>query len=390
MPSPLPRRPPVGQLSPDFRQRLGQIVLHEAPFQVAVIDRKMHVVCTNPGFDEVFTARADFCFEAFKGRTAPCEECPALATFADGRPRHTEEEGVTRQGDEITYRVKAVPVSGPEQEVEHVLLMTVDITREAELEQGLEQAERLASVGLTLAGMAHTIKNILAGLEGGIYVVDSGLQRDNPDRMRGGWEMVQQYIEQLTALVKNLLRFSRPGEPVRTPVAPKDMVKDVVQLFESKAELVNVELVSRVEEGLVPLSMDQPAIHACLSNLVSNSLDACVWDPDDRKAHRIVLTARPSVAGGVVFEVSDNGMGISEEDQKKIMSAFFTTKGIRGTGLGLLLTRKTVLEHGGTISFNSTQGQGATFFIEIPSGGAMERKKQELNGASHEQEDTGH
>jgi len=238
--------------------------------------------------------------------------------------------------------------------------------RVAELEQQLEQAERLASAGLTMAGMAHSIKNILGGLEGGVYVVNSGIKSENLDRTKGGWEMVQQYIDQLTVLVQNLLRYAKPDKPARELVEPGVLAKDVCQLFESKAELVNVAVECRVEQGLEPLSLDRPGMHACLTNLVSNALDACMLDPDDEKQHRIVILVSPTPDRGVIFEVQDNGMGIAEEDQQKILSAFFTTKGIRGTGLGLLLTKKTVEEHGGKISFFSTPGQGATFQLELP------------------------
>jgi len=117
---------------------------------------------------------------------------------------------------------------------------------------------------------------------------------------------------------------------------------------------------------LEPVPMDPDAMHACLTNLVGNAIDACTWDPDTDKAHRIELRALSRPEGGVVFEVSDNGMGISEENQPKILAVHFTTKGIRGTGLGLLLTRKVVEEHGGTIAFASTPGEGTVFKIQLP------------------------
>jgi hypothetical protein len=97
-------------------------------------------------------------------------------------------------------------------------------------------------------------------------------------------------------------------------------------------------------------------------------MDACMWDPDAAdKDHRIVVAARAGAGGGVVFEVSDNGMGIAEENQAKVLATSFTTKGIRGTGLGLLLTKKAVAEHGGAMGFESTPGEGTSFRIELPA-----------------------
>jgi signal transduction histidine kinase len=237
-----------------------------------------------------------------------------------------------------------------------------------ELEARLEEAERLASVGLTMAGMAHTIKNILGGLEGGIYVVDSGLSKGDQDRVTGGWEMVKTHIEKVSVLVKNLLRYSRAEDPERELVQPADLLQAVAELHESKAELAGIALEVLAAPGLPALFLDKEGMHAALTNLVSNALDACMWDPDAfDKEMQITLSARPHEGGGVVFQVSDTGPGISEENQPKILSAFFTTKGMRGTGLGLLLTRKSVHAHGGEISFQSTPGVGSTFRITLPA-----------------------
>jgi len=236
-----------------------------------------------------------------------------------------------------------------------------------ELEAQLEQAERLASVGLTMAGMAHTIKNILGGLEGGVYVLDSGLEKGDQERITGGWEMVKAHIGQVSVLVQNLLRYSRAEDPTLEPVAPADLVRDVAALYESKADLVGVALETDVAPDLPALIMDREGMHASLTNLVANALDACMWDPDaGDKEMGITITARPRAGGGVTFRVRDTGTGISEEDQPRVLSAFFTTKGMRGTGLGLLLTKKTVKAHGGEISFETTPGQGTTFQIALP------------------------
>ena len=99
---------------------------------------------------------------------------------------------------------------------------------------------------------------------------------------------------------------------------------------------------------------------------MTNAIDACQWDPDVDKEHGILIQVRRGRAGGVAFEVSDNGPGIALENLGKVLSSSFTTKGLRGTGLGLLLTRKAIEQHGGTIRFDSTPGQGTRFRIDLP------------------------
>jgi len=347
--------------------KIGSLVFDQAPFLIAVIDQKNQIVISNALFAETFgKSKGAFCYAIYKGLDQPCENCATVKVFDCATNQVSEEQGITKHGKQILYRVHTFPVLGNKGEVEYALQMCLDTTRLVELEHGFEQAERLATVGLTAAGLAHTIKNILAGLEGGTYVMDSGLDQKEWDRVEGGWKMVRKYIEQTTSLVQNLLTYAKPKKPQRQKVDPEALINDVVQLFEEKANLSAITIISRTEGKMHSLLLDKEAMHACLSNLVSNAIDACTWDPNLEKTHQIFVTARPVPTGGVIMEVQDNGPGISNENQPKILTAFFTTKGIRGTGLGLLLTKKTVQEHGGKIDFVSTPGKGSTFRIKLP------------------------
>jgi len=351
-----------------LRDRAGAALFDSAPVLVAVVDAAHRIVAFNPAFEQVFGQReGQTCYQVYKGRESICERCMLDEVFVDGVAREVQEQGVTAaDGRARVLQVRLVPLMS-DARVDQVMQICVDQTRLQELEQGLDQAERLANVGLTTAGLAHTIKNILAGLEGGIYVVNSGLDKDDTARLKAGWTMVQRYIEQVASLVQNLLRYARAQEPIREAVEPAELVRRVIELYESKAELQGIELQGRADSALDPIQADPEALHACLTNLVANAMDACTWDPDTDKAHWIHLTATPRHEGGLVLTVQDNGMGISEENQRRVLSMHFTTKGIRGTGLGLLLTKKAVAEHGGQITFQSTPGQGTSFRIELPA-----------------------
>jgi len=362
---------------------VGGIAFRDSPCLMTVIDPEMRLVLVNDQFSELFgPGRGEPCHRIYKGKESPCGGCFVRQVFRDGEARYAEEEGITPEGDEIRYRARAVPLRDENGDVVLVLHMAQDLTRLLELEAGLDEAERLAAVGLTMAGMAHTIKNILGGLEGGFYLVDSGLEKGDGARVEGGWEMVKTYVEQVATLVKNLLRYARAEDPVREAASPADLLAEVETLYAAKAELVGVELAVEAAESLPRLMVDREGIGASLANLVSNALDACVWDPDSPdKVSRVTLAARPADGGGVTFEVRDNGMGISPENQARILTAFFTTKGIRGTGLGLLLTRKTVEAHGGRITFDSTVGVGSSFRFNLPAALVHQARQ----GAQHEE-----
>jgi signal transduction histidine kinase len=225
------------------------------------------------------------------------------------------------------------------------------------------EAERLGAVGQTVAGLAHTIKNLLMGLEGGMYMVDSGLRRGDAARIAGGWEVLQRNFEKTTNMVKDFLGFAKGRLPELKPSDPNALAAEIVELYRDAASRQGVELVldSGPEVGQAPL--DPEGMETCLTNLVSNGIDAAILR--DEPGGRVVLRTRET-DGELFFEVADNGCGMDWEVKGKVFTTFFTTKGGKGTGLGLLTTRKIVQEHGGRIEVESSPGQGSVFRIRLP------------------------
>jgi len=370
----------------DVKSRLGLEVFDNAPCFVAVVDRDHRIVIANRAFHATFGERdGDPCYAVYKGLDAPCDPCAPGCAFAGKQRVVSQETGVGTHGRPVFYEVTSIPIVDRDERgrpVERMLHVSLDTSNEKSLEHTLEQAEQLATVGLTTAGLAHTIKNILAGLDGGMYMVRSGLEKEDPSRLHAGWGMVEKYVEQVSALVKNLLRYARAEKPKPELVEPRTLIDQAVELYGSKADLIGIELEGSVDPGLPKLLIDPHAMSAAVANLVSNAMDACTWDPDTDKQHHIVVRACAGEGGRVRIEVGDNGMGIADADKSKILKAFFTTKGMRGTGLGLLLTKKAAEQHGGVIGFESTQGEGATFWIEIPPASLEENAGYEHDAAS--------
>jgi PAS domain S-box-containing protein len=237
-----------------------------------------------------------------------------------------------------------------------------DLRERKRLEHDKMEAERLAAVGQTVAGLAHGIKNIITGLEGGMYVTSSGMKKGDEARVKQGWEMLVRNMGRISDLTRNLLAFSR-GETLECNwTRPDSVAEEVIDLYRDAAARQGVTLVAEVQH-MEPAWMDGEALHSCLANLVSNAVDACL--SGDEGARRVVLRAFEE-RDALVFEVSDTGCGMSFEVKRKVFTSFFTTKGRGGTGLGLLMTRKIVQQHGGSIDFESSAGDGTTFRIEFP------------------------
>jgi PAS domain S-box-containing protein len=245
-----------------------------------------------------------------------------------------------------------------------------DLRNVKRLERDKQASDRLAVVGQTVAGLAHGIKNIIQGLEGGVYVVETAIEDKDSKLMDRGWSMVKNNIHRISDLVKDLLAYSKERRPQYESTDPNILAEEVCTLFEIKANEKSITIERQFDPNLgkmVNVFLDQRGIHTCLSNLVSNAIDACEM-AQKKESLKIVVRTIEDNEGGVIFEISDNGSGMNDETQRKVFSSFYSTKGNRGTGLGLLVTSKIVAEHGGEIYFESAEGVGTTFTIRLPYG----------------------
>lgn len=224
-------------------------------------------------------------------------------------------------------------------------------------------AERLAAVGQTVAGLAHTIKNLLMGLEGGMYMVDTGMRKGNADRIAEGWDVLQTNFAKTTTLVKDFLSFAKGRLPDLKLTDPNELMHAIYDLYRDTAAKQGVKLVLDLETDIEPAFMDPDGIEASLTNLLSNGIDAVILRGGEEG--QVTLRTRDE-NGDLLFEVQDNGCGMDWEVKQKIFTTFFTTKGGEGTGLGLLTTRKIIQEHYGKIEVDTVEGVGATFRVRLP------------------------
>ncbi len=342
------------------------------PCYLTVIDRDFNIVTTNNLFDRDFgQSIGKKCYETYKNSDHKCDNCPVEKTFADGTTHYSEE--IWRQNGEETYIVVyTAPVHNDEGKIISVMEMSTNITEVKRL-QG-----ELAILGETIAGMSHTIKNILSGLQGGVYVLDSGLTRGKEDKIRAGWAMVKNNVEKISDLVKGILYASKERAPEYRVYSPAKLLAEVCDLYEVKARNEGVSLVRNFQDDIKPCFIDPSGIHSAVSNLVSNAIYACK-NQNEEQSHTVTVSCMSEVET-LVIQVSDDGEGMPEEVSKNLFKKFYSTKGSRGTGLGLVITRKVVHEHGGSIRVESELGVGTTFIIEIPA--KFEQTQQALQEAS--------
>ena len=272
----------------------------------------------------------------------------------------------SKDGEPIPVRFSSTILLENDQPVGTVAFFQ-DLREIKRLEKELLKSERLAAIGQTVAGLAHGIKNILHGLKGGSYLVDIGIKKDESEKLKKGWDMIKRNIGRTSNLVMDLLSYSKEREPEFETCLPNQIADDVCALLQDKARENNVKLVKHFDDSIGEVSMDPNSVHEVLLNLMSNAVDACLFDEDTSKNFQVDLKTTSEKDNVIRFEISDNGVGMDEDVIKKLFTSFFSTKGHRGTGLGLMVTRKLIEEHNGSIDVNSQPGKGTTVIFRMPS-----------------------
>lgn len=351
----------------DFLRRL----IRSSTDGIIATDENLNVIIFNPGAEHIFGYAADEVIN----KKAIDELLPSdiQAQLHQQINRGPEIIDLTWQEAFIEDKCQqAIPVrfyGTPLYEKEE-MIGTVsffqDLREIKHLEKELLHNERLAAIGQTVAGVAHGVKNILHGFKGGSYLVDLGIQKNDSERLAKGWAMIKRNIGRTSDLVLDLLSYSKERDPECEICQPNDIIRDVCELMKNMADPYHVRLSTDLDPRITSVSIDPRTLHQCLTNLISNAIDACLFDENINKQWVVKVKTTFTSDDHICFTVSDNGTGMDEEVQKKLFTSFFSTKGHRGTGLGLLVTRKLVEEHRGTIDVASEKNIGTRFTIKLP------------------------
>jgi signal transduction histidine kinase len=335
-------------------------ILDATPAYTTVLDERLNVLWSNG------KSRRDFgspegkkCNEYYNIDRFRCDECPVIKSFRDGGSHSIEKTVRKTDGQSMNLLLHTAAVRGPSGEVEKVVETGIDITPAKDIQS------QLILLGETVARMAHSIKNIMMGLEGGIYVVNKGMEADDWKEVEEGWEMVIYNFDKISHIVKDMLYCSKPREPELQLVDPKKILKEIYDMFKTSASRYGVEMILDIDDSMEENMIDPNGFHTVVTNLVSNAIDACKMDMW-QDSHTVTLKGRQGENRATIIEVSDDGVGMGAELKEQIFEDFFSSKGDQGTGLGLMVTQKIMKEHGGKITFSSEKGHGATFSAIFP------------------------
>lgn len=341
-----------------------------------VLSEDLCIISVNHVFKEVMgieEPEGRYCYEIFRNETKSCPECPAHKSFLTGDV--CRETAIFKVGERNRqFEMVASPIRDPDKNESRILIFKRDVTMEKEYQAKFYQAEKMATVGMLAAGVAHEVNNPLAAISG----FAEGIKRRLPrlEEQTGPIiEDIKDYVDTILKecrrcqdIVRTLLTFSRPVSMGYSPVSINAVVEDTLKLLRShlKQKDLRLTLHADLDEDLPLIYGDEPQLKQVLLNLLVNAMDAV--DQTGRGEGSITIRTYPEADEGVGLVVSDTGCGIPKENLDKLFEPFFTTKPVgKGIGIGLSTCYGIVKEHCGEILAFSESNKGSRFIVRLPS-----------------------
>ena len=227
-----------------------------------------------------------------------------------------------------------------------------------------ELQDHLSSLGLMISSISHGIKGLLTGLDGGMYLLDTGLAQKSETRIKEGWDVVKLMAERIRKMVLDILYYAKERDLKWERIDALSFAEEIAKVLAPKMSDHHIEFEKKFDTKIGEFEVDAGYIHSALINILDNAVDACTIDPK-KKAHKISFHVGQD-SDYINFEIIDNGIGMDADIQDQIFTPFFSAKGEKGTGLGLFIANKIIEQHGGNIKVKSTLGKGTRFRIRIP------------------------
>ena len=351
----------VSRLQEDLMtcQQRFELLFEAAPCYLTVQDRNLKLITANKQFLEDFGKDfGSFCSRAFSFEGEPHPDCPILKTFEEGKPQQAETVVTSKTGEHYNVLIWTAPIKNAAGEVTHVMEMSTNITQIRELQ------DQLSSLGLLIGSISHGIKGLLTGLDGGMYRVESGFEKEDRERIKEGWEIVKHMVSRIRNMSLDLLYYAKERDLQWERTDVLTFANEVALTVEPKALGRGIEFIRDFDEAAGEFEVDSGVLASALTNILENGLDACIED-NANKAHKIIFGVKED-EDDILFHVSDNGIGMDKETREKMFTLFYSSKGREGTGLGLFISNKIIEEHGGSILVDSSPGEGSHFIVRMP------------------------
>ena len=339
---------------------LFQQLFDEVPCYISIQDKNFRLTGANRRFKEDFgDSIGAICYKTYKHQDQPCRNCPVLDTFHDGEPHQTEEVLTTKSGEKINVLTWTAPIHDASGNITQVMEMATDITQIRKLQS------RLTSIGLLMGSLSHSIKGVLTALDGGVYRLETGLERGDSQRIIDGAQLLKDMVDRIRKMVLNVLHYTKERDLNWARVPVEEFTREVISIIQPKATAAGIGLAHRVDPGADSFEIDAGAVRSALINILDNCIDACTDDKSGKKQPSVSITVHAE-NDHIVYEIEDNGVGMDQGTREKMFTLFYSSKGSRGTGLGMFIANQIIEQHTGNIEVTSEPGKGSHFRVQLP------------------------
>lgn len=347
----------------DLSSKFLQSIFDKLGDSIKIIDKNFEIVFINEVAERnlgktLGSTLGLKCHEEFYGESNTCSFCSASNVFATGNEESIEYSVPNEEGEMKFYELRIFPLKDENAEVNYVIEVTREITQRKKLEEKLIYSEKLALLGEVSMGVAHEIRNPLTGIRLGLDVLSEGLS-DKPEYSEI-YESIVKDIKRLDSVLNQLLDFTRKKISNKKPADLVEILGNALFFVKRVAKKQNVKIDKNYDpKHKVILIVDTNQVQQVFLNILLNSIQAM-------ENGGALFIAINKISNGFEFVFRDTGHGISEENQKKLFSLFFTTKQ-NGTGIGLSMSNKIIKDHNGSILIDSEEGEGTTVTIFLPN-----------------------
>ncbi len=340
-------------------QQSYQQLFDRSPCYITVQNRDLELTAANQRFTADFEGRMGMhCYEAYKQRSSPCPDCPVESTFADGQPHQSEMAVTTKDGEQCHLFIATAPIKDDAGRVAQVIEMSTNITELRHLQ------DRLSSLGLRISSISHGIKGLLTNLDGGLYLLKTGFDQDNQPKAREGFDIVQFTAERIRRMILDILYFAKERPLQIEPVDAAKFARDIAAAYQPRLDKQAIGFDCDLDAGAGQVQIDATVMRTALINILDNAMDACLENRSQKKPKIVFGLQR--MKDYFIFDIIDNGIGMDKEATDNLFDLFFSSKGHRGTGIGLFVAHQIVTQHNGTIHVSSEKGKGTHFRVVIP------------------------
>ncbi len=325
----------------------------ETPCACAVLDEKLVVIAANKRCVEEFESPLGRpCHEVFLGRPAKCASCPAMKTMSDRSVQ-------VGPGDDERRPCRTAPATDRAGEVFGAIHFFQSDTEAERLQK------ELIAYDCQFGAAAHGLKGCLTGMGGGVYMCNTGTRLNKPERIEKGFAIISRNFRRMQSIAHNVLYYLRERAFSPEPLDAVEMLKRVAEDHADEAEFVDTRIVlSNDLPAEAPVEIDRKALEAALINLVTTSLDNCRGDTRDVD-HEVVISARVEERF-VVFEMADNGAGVTPEELEEIRALLVDPRGLTPVEVGIYVVNKLAGLLQGSLDIESEKGRGTRYRLHIP------------------------